>query len=266
MRASSTETRGLGNVGRRLLAGAAPFLLLLGLWQLATSLALVQPFFLPEPGSVVAAIVDGLTSGQLLEDLGASTRRVLIGYVVACALAVPLGVLLGRRKSFRTFFEPFNNFVRYTPLPAFLPLIVLWVGIGEANPITVIFLGVFWTLVVMVADAVNGVPEELVEMARTLGLDDWSCIVSVVLPGALPGVFDALRVSAGLAWSSLVLAEIVGSNIGIGHMLMEAQRFLRTDKVLAGVIVVGFIGLLMDKFFSVFYRRLFHWTERARGA
>lgn len=256
---------GAGRTLARFFLGAAPFLFLLALWQLVTSLALVQPFFLPNPESVLAAILDGLSNGPLLNDLGASTRRVLIGYVIACTLAVPLGVVLGRREYFRIFFEPFNNFVRYTPLPAFIPLIVLWVGIGEANPITVIFLGVFWTLVIMVADAVKRVPEELVEMARTLGLGDWNCIASVVIPSAMPGIFNALRISAGLAWSSLVLAEIVGSNTGLGHMIMEAQRFLRTDKVLAGVLIVGFLGLMIDKLFDVFYNHLFHWTNRVNG-
>lgn len=249
---------------KKALLGASPFVFLIFVWHLVSTNGLVEPYFLPEPSQVLQAFYDQITQGTLWPDLKASFYRVTVGYLLAVLAGVPVGIALGGYKPFRSFFEPFNNFVRYTPLPAFIPLIVLWVGIGDANPITVIFLGVFWSLVVLVGDSVSNIPIQHIELARTMGFSRISCLFHVVLPHSLPGIYDALRVGAGWAWSSLVLAEIVGANTGIGHMLMESQRFLKTANVIGGIILVGLLGLLIDYLFSWGYSPLFPWTERAR--
>lgn len=256
----------LGNRAKSSLLGISPFIIVVIVWQIATSSGLIKPYFLPRPMEVLLVLYDHVIRGTLWSDMLSSFYRVIVGYALAVVVGVPIGIALGEFRRFRSFFESFNNFVRYTPLPAFIPLVVLWVGIGDANPITVIFLGVFWSLIVLVGDSVSNVPIQHIELARTLGLSKLKCLLHVVLPFSFPGIYDAMRVGAGWAWSSLVLAEIVGSNTGIGHMLMESQRFLKTANVISGIILVGLLGLTVDQLFAWGYTRLFPWTERARQA
>ncbi len=249
---------------RNLALGVLPFGILLVAWAVVSHFGWVKSYFLPSPLSVITGTYHLVVSGGLWTDLKDSIFRIVLGYLLALSLGIPVGIALGVFAPFRAFFEPFNNFVRYTPLPAFIPLIVLWVGIGDANPITLIFLSVFWSLVVLVGDSVSNVPQQYLEMARSLGLGRVRCLLRVTLPGAMPGVYDGLRVSAGWAWSSVILAEMVGANSGLGHLLMESQRFLKTENVIAGIILVGIFGLMTDAFFSVGYDILFPWTERVR--
>jgi NitT/TauT family transport system permease protein len=172
--------------------------------------------------------------------------------------------LVGSFRPFEAFIEPLNDFIRYTPLPAFIPLVILWFGIGNLNQITIIFLGVFWSLIVMVADAVASVPRELLETSYTLGTSKKNILLFVVVPHALPGIYDSLRVAIGWAWSSLILAEIVGANTGIGHVITESQRFLKTANVISGIILVGLLGLVLDYLFKAFYKPLFPWAEKSK--
>lgn len=249
---------------REFLLGILPFLVILAVWSVVTSRGLVREFFLPTPAAVLDAITGRIANGSMWADLRVSFGRVSAGYLLAALAGIPVGIALGYSRIFRAVFEPLNNFIRYTPLPAFVPLVVLWVGIGDGNAVTLVFLGVFWTFSILVGDAVASVPAQYIESARTLGYNQTECLFQVVLPFSSPGIYDALRIGAGWAWSSLVLAEIVGANSGLGHMLMEAQRFLRTADVVAGILIVGLLGLLTDQLFIWGYPRLFGWTERAQ--
>lgn len=244
--------------------GAIPFIAILLVWQLVTSMGWVKPFFLPSPWEVIQSLTERSASGALQADLWKSFVRVGIGYFLAALLGIPIGIALGTSGLLRSLGEPLNNFVRYTPLPAFVPLVILWVGLGDGNAITLVFLGAFWSLIVLVADAVSSVPHYYTEAARTLGLGRFQCLRRVVIPNAMPGIYDALRLSFGLAWASLVLAEVAGANVGLGHMLMEAQRFLKTATVLGGVLLVGILGMIADLLFAWGYKHLFPWTERVR--
>jgi len=245
------------------IAGSLVFVVTLVLWQLVTSLGLVKPCFLPAPTAVFQAVVGLFRDHGLLADLRASFYRGSVGYALAVALAVPIGILMGSFHSIEALLEPFNDFVRYTPLPAFIPLVILWLGFGDISQITIIFLGVFWSMIVMVADAVSNVPKALMDTANTLGISRPRILLFVVLPNASPGIYDAMRVAIGWAWSSLILAEIVGANTGLGHMIVESQRFLRTANVIGGIILVGVLGLGLDYLFKAFYGRLFPWTEKS---
>jgi len=246
------------------LLGSCAFLVILFAWYSVTSTGLIKEFFLPSPLSVGRSLIDLFAEHGFWKDCQASFYRITIGYLLAVCLAVPLGILMGSFHICEAFLEPLNNFVRYTPLPAFIPLIVLWCGIGDVNQITVIFLGVFFSLLVMVADSVSNMPKELLETAYTLGIKRKKVLLFVILPNSLPGIYDSLRVAIGWAWSSLIMAEVVGANTGIGHMIMESQRFLRTANVMAGILVVGLLGILLDYLFKAFYPLLFRWTEKSR--
>ena len=248
---------------RNFALGASGFLLPLIAWETVAASGLIRTVFLPSVGDVVRATWDLFVNYDLLSDFRASFLRVTVGYLLAVIIAVPIGVLVGAFGSFRALIEPVNGFVRYTPLPAFIPLIVLWVGIGELNKITIIFLGVFWSLITMVSDVVAETPRTYVETAKTLGVGKWAIVSTVVLPSSLPGIVKALRVAIGWAWSSLILAEVVGANEGLGHMIVESQRFLKTPNVVAGIVLVGLVGLLLDLLLRLVQRPLFPWIERS---
>lgn len=247
-----------------LLLASFSFIFVLGLWQIMSSLNVVKEFFLPSPMKVLKATFDLFTEYKFLVDVKYSFYRVTVGYLLAAILAIPLGVLVGSFRFFEALIEPMNDFIRYTPLPAFIPLVILWVGIGNLNQITIIFLGVFWSLIVMVADAIANVPKEILETSFTLGTSRFRILLYVILPYALPGIYDSLRVAIGWAWSSLILAEIVGANSGIGHMIMESQRFLKTANVISGIIIVGIFGLFLDYLFKTFFKPLFPWAEKSK--
>ncbi len=242
--------------------GSVAFIGTIVVWHLITSLDLIKPYFLPSPTEIIKAAFLLFQDGVFWHGVKDSFYRVTVGYLLAVILAVPLGILVGSFKTIEALIEPMNNFIRYTPLPAFIPLIILWVGLGDLNQITVIFFGVFWSLIVMVADASASVPKELIDTAYTLGLKRREILSKVVFPYSLPGIYDSLRVAIGWAWSSLILAEVVGANTGIGHMIMESQRFLKTANVIFGIILVGILGVLLDYLFKMFYPILFKWSEK----
>ena len=242
--------------------GSFAFVGVVLLWHLVSNSGLIQRYFLPAPSEIVSAAFLLFEDKGFWEGVQDSFFRVTVGYALAVVLAVPVGVLVGSFKVVEAIIEPLNNFIRYTPLPAFIPLIILWVGLGDMNQITVIFLGVFWTLIVMVADAAANVPRDLIDTAYTLGLNRLQIIRRVIFPHALPDIYDSLRVAIGWAWSSLILAEVVGANTGIGHMIMESQRFLKTSNVIFGIVLVGGLGVLLDYFFKALYPILFKWSEK----
>jgi NitT/TauT family transport system permease protein len=254
-------------ISRRLYltAGLLSFLLVLGIWSVLSYGNLVEGYFLPPPHTVLLASVELFTKYHLVADITASFYRVSLGFLLAAAIAVPLGILMGTFKLAEAFVEPLNDFIRYMPVPAFIPLTILWIGIGDSAQIALIFIGTFFQLTVMVADIVAHVPKEFLETSYILGYSKFRVLTRVILPYSLPGIFDALRVGIGWAWSYLILAEVVAASVGLGHMIMESQRYLRTANVIAGIIIIGIIGLLIDYAFKVSYRFLFRWSEKEVG-
>lgn len=253
-----------GAIPRRLylLAGTVSFAVIFVLWCLLSYGKLVEPYFLPPPHLVLLAGAELFSRYDLIADITASFMRVSVSFLLAAMLAVPLGVLMGTFRLVEAFVEPVNDFIRYMPVPAFIPIIILWIGIGDAAQIALIFVGTFFQLTLMVADVVAHVPKEFLETSYTLGYSKPHVIRYVILPASLPGIFDALRVGSGWAWSYLILAEIIAASVGLGHMIMESQRYLRTANVFAGIIIIGVIGLLLDYAFKLAYGFLFRWSEK----
>jgi NitT/TauT family transport system permease protein len=190
---------------------------------------------------------------------------VLGGFLIAALLALPLGVLMGAYKPIEAFFEPFVSFARYLPASAFIPLLILWVGIGEAQKLSVIFIGSFFQLVLMIAVTVGNTRRDLVEAAYTLGVKDASLIRRVLIPGAAPEIAETLRMVLGWAWTYVIVAELIGASSGIGHMITDSQALLATDQIIFGIIVIGLIGLCSDLFFKVVNRKLFPWAQLGRS-
>lgn len=241
---------------------AAAFALLLGLWCGLAYSGLVSDMFLPSPVATWQRLLAWYASGELGVDMAISVYRVSAAFMTAALIAVPLGLFIGTFRPVQAFFEPLVEFARYMPAVAFVPLILLWVGIGEGAKITVIWIGTFFQMVLMVSDDVRRVPMTQVEAAQTLGADRRELLTLVVLRSALPGIVDTLRVTLGWAWTYLVVAELVAANSGLGYAILKAQRFLQTDKIFVGILLIGLLGLVMDQAFRLLHRRAFPWLHR----
>lgn len=230
------------------------------LWGLVSYSGYIQPFFVPTPTAVLETLRAEMTTGNLWEHIAVSCFRATLGFLLAALLAYPVGAFMGISKIFANLMEPFNDLIRYMPVPAFIPLLILWFGVGLTTQISVIFIGTFFQLTIMVQDAFASVQREYLETGRSLSFSKTEMLRSVYMPASLPQVYDALRVTVGWAWSYLILAEIVGASRGLGFMIVEAQRFLRTPKVIAGIIIIGSIGLFTDLILRKLKRFVVPWT------
>jgi NitT/TauT family transport system permease protein len=250
--------------GTRVVLGISFFVLFVAVWAAATFGGFVSPTFLANPLQMLQGGYTLLTEMGFAKDIGMTVWRVLGGFVIAAALALPLGVLMGAYKPVEAFFEPFVSFARYLPASAFIPLLILWVGIGEAQKLSVIFIGSFFQLVLMVAVTVGNTRRDLVEAAYTLGSSDSSLVKRVLIPGAAPEIAETLRMVLGWAWTYVIVAELIGASSGIGHMITDSQALLATDQIIFGIIVIGLIGLASDLLFKWANRRLFPWAQLGR--
>jgi NitT/TauT family transport system permease protein len=247
--------------GTRVVLGVAFFVLFFLAWAAVTFGGLVPKTFLADPVQMVRSGWTLLADHGFLRDIGMTVWRVLGGFVIAAALAVPLGVLMGAYKPVEAFFEPFVSFARYLPASAFIPLLILWAGIGEAQKLAVIFIGSFFQLVLMIAVSVGNTRRDLVEAAYTLGALDAGIVKRVLLPSSAPEIAETLRMVLGWAWTYVIVAELIGASSGIGHMITDSQSLLATDQIIFGIIVIGLIGLVTDFAFKAFNRKLFPWAR-----
>jgi NitT/TauT family transport system permease protein len=248
----------------RVVLGVSFFVLFFAVWAIATFGGFVSKIFLADPLAMIRSGWDLLINQGFLKDIGMTVSRVLGGFLIATALAVPLGIAMGAYKPIESFFEPFVSFARYLPASAFIPLLILWAGIGEAQKLSVIFIGSFFQLVLMIAVIVGNTRRDLVEAAYTLGSSDTSLIKRVLLPGAAPEIAETLRMVLGWAWTYVIVAELIGASSGIGHMITDSQALLATDQIIFGIIVIGLIGLVSDLLFKWGNRSLFPWAQLGR--
>ena len=224
----------------------ASVLVPLALWWLVARSALVNPKFLPSPPDVVAAFGRLWEKGFVLDDLQASLFRVGTGFILASVLSVPLGISMGAFASVRSLLEPIMGIVRYMPAPAFIPLLIIYMGLDEAPKIALIFIGVIFYNTLMIMDAVKFVPKHLLEATYTLGGSRWQTLMQVITPYVLPNILDTFRINMAGAWNLVVVAELIAANEGLGKRIAMAQRFFRTDEIFAYLIILGVIGFLAD--------------------
>jgi len=244
----------------RLVLAVAFFAAFLAIWFLITWAEWVPPHFLASPARTLRSGIDLFASQGFLEDIGMTVWRVVGGFALAAIVAVPLGILMGAYKPIEAFFEPFISFARYMPASAFIPLLILWLGIGEGQKLSIIFIGCFFQLTLMVAMIVGSTRRDLVEAAYTLGAKDSGIIRRVLLPGAAPDIAEALRQVLGLGWTYVILAELIGASTGIGHMITDSQALMATDNIIAGIVVIGLVGLASDLLFKKANQLLFPWS------
>ncbi|MCP2731582.1 ABC transporter permease [Limnofasciculus baicalensis] len=244
-----------------LLVGIALIVPLL-LWTAISSLNLVPPIFLPTPAAVMNAGIKMFAEDNLTLDVIVSSTRVLAGFIVAGIIGVPMGLAMGTFYSLDSLFAPIVGTVRYMPVTGFVPLIVIWLGLEEPSKILIIMLGVVLYNAIMVADAVKFIPNEMINVAYTLGATRRDVVFKVIIPGAFPSILDTLRVNISGAWNFLVIAELVASQNGLGFKIIQAQRFLQTDKVLFCIALIGVIGLVIDYGLKWISQRLTPWADQ----
>ncbi len=245
----------------RVALGVAFFVLFVAAWSFATFGGFVSKTFLADPLTMLRSGWTLLANLGFGWDIGWTVWRVVGGFLIAAVLALPLGVAMGAYKPIEAFFEPFVSFARYLPASAFIPLLILWAGIGEAQKLSLIFIGSFFQLVLMIAVAVGNTRRDLVEAAYTLGSTDSSIVRRVLLPSAAPAIAETLRLVLGWAWTYVIVAELIGASSGIGHMITDSQALLNTGQIIFGIILIGIIGLVSDLGFKRANRALFRWSE-----
>ncbi|KZM50020.1 ABC transporter permease [Labrenzia sp. OB1] len=236
------------------------FLAILCLWCLLTYGGFTPPDFLATPAEVLSAATKRIGDLSLFHHMGSSLTVILSGFLLASVLAVPIGILMGSFKAIQAVLEPITGFMRYIPVSALIPLLILWVGIGIEQKIMVIFLGTFFQQLILISDVSARVSKDLIDCAYTLGARRGQVVRSILLPACMPGVMDNLRVTMGWAWTYLVVAELVAANSGLGYMILNAMRGLFTDVILLGVFTIGILGLLTDFLFKWLRHRLLPWS------
>ena len=239
------------------------FLLIFLVWIILTEGGFVNDKFLPKPIDTFNIGIQLFTENNFLGDIGITTYRVLMGFVISAVIAVPLGILIGVYPPIEAFFEPFMSFVRYLPVTAFIPLFILWIGIDETEKIAVIIMGSFPQLLLMIAGDTRKVKHDLVEVSYTLGTNKLNVVWKVVFPAAMPYIMDSLRMVLGWAWTYVTVAEMIAASSGIGYMILQSQRMLSVGKIFVGILTIGAIGLVFDCCFKALSKKLFPWFSKA---
>ncbi len=220
---------------------------------------LVSPRFLPNPWEVVKALYVMLVDQSFLEDIWISVARVWGAFLMSAIMAIPIGIWMSSYRIVGMLMEPIVDFIRYLPVPALVPLLIIWFGIGESSKIAVLWMGTFFQLVLLIADDTKRVPKEYIETGFTVGARPRQITWDIVLRSMLPKIVDNLRITLGWCWTYIIIAEIVASNAGIGHAIWSARRFVKTPEVMAGILTVGVIGLLTDQVIRYAHRRWFRY-------
>jgi NitT/TauT family transport system permease protein len=250
-----------GHVGARteIIVGTIAAAAIVALWEAVARAGLVAPQFLPSPSQVVSAMWRMVSEQDLLWHAMISTLRVWAAFLLAAAMAVPIGILMSSYRIVGASLEPAIDFIRYLPVPALVPLSIIWFGVGESTKIFLLWLGTFFQLVLLVADDMRRVPHEYAEIAFTLGAKPRQVLTDVALRAMGPSLVDNLRITLGWCWTYLVIAEIVAADSGLGYVIWSARRYVKTPEVMAGVIVIGLIGLVTDQLLRTLHRRMFRY-------
>ena len=252
--------------GRSTLISVASMTGLFALWWLATHFRWLPPLFLPTPEIVFTRLYESamgqLTDAPLATHFGWSMFRVFTAFLAACLTAIPIGIAMGVSRIARGVFDPPIEFYRPLPPLAYLPLIVIWFGIDEMSKVLLIYLACFAPLAMSARAGVRSVSQEQIQAAYSMGASKWQVIAHVIIPGAMPEILTAMRISIGFGWTTLVAAEMVAATHGLGQMVLNASNFLRTDIVIMGIVVIGAIAYLFDLLMRYVERLVVPWKGK----
>jgi len=229
------------------------------LWEAAVRTGWLNETYCPSPSTIVATLWRMVTQEHFLTDIAISNARVWGAFLLSAAMAIPLGILMSSYRSLGAALEPIVDFIRYLPVPALVPLSIIWFGVGEETKLFLLWLGTFFQLILLVIDDMNRVPQEYIEVAATVGAQAPQILRDVALRAMLPSLLNNLRITLGWCWTYLILAEIVAADDGIGFVIWSARRFMRTPEVMAGVVAIGLIGLVTDQLLRLLHRRAFRY-------
>lgn len=260
------ETYGVPGQGDTRLLSAISILGIIFVWWLFTYMGWVKPLFLPSPGAVLGKFADvwnnGFTNTSFLSHVGISAARVFGAFLLACAIGIPLGIAMGMSPFVRGIFDPPLEFYRPIPPLAYLPLMIIWFGIGETSKVLLIFLSVLAPVALGARSGVKSAAIEQIHAAYSFGASRWQVMVQVILPSALPEILTAMRIGIGFGWTTLVAAEMVAATQGLGYMVLSASQFLQTSTVIMGIIVIAIIAYAFDLLMRFVERKLVPWKGR----
>lgn len=248
-----------------LLISAVSVLFVLALWYLSTERGWVSPVFLPKPGRVVAEAVASFASGQLLTDIWMSTQRVLLGFMLAGAVAIPLGIVMAVWEPAKAAMDPFVSLLRPLPSITWIPLTMLWLGIGEGQKVAIVFMGSWIYILLYTIESTKRVDPMLIRAARNLGASDLHVMVHVILPGALPGIIAGLKVTLAISWSCVLSAEMIAAQNGLGALIWQGKDWGNLALVLVGMLCISIVVLLADKLANMLERLLLPWERHQRS-
>ncbi len=238
----------------------------LALWWIATNSGWIKPLFLPSPQAVWAQVLevsrDGFADASLLTHIGWSALRVFGAFLLAVLTAIPVGILMGVNRVARGVFDPLVEFYRPLPPLAYLPLVVIWMGIGEGSKVLLIYLAMFAPLALSARAGVKSVAIEQIHAAYSMGASRGQVLKYVIMPAALPEILTGMRIAIGFGWTTLVAAEMVAATAGLGFMVLTASKFMATDVVIMGILVIGLLALLFDLGMRWLERKLVPWKGR----
>lgn len=236
-------------------------ILILVLWIIATNLELFSSAILPSISTVFDSLKSQLISGQLIKDIGISLLRVLEGYLIAAILGVSLGVIMGISDKINNFFFLTFSAMRQIPMLAWIPLIVLWFGIGESSKIIVIVLAAFFPVLLNTMNGIKRADKKLIEVGNMYNLSNWKLFAKIYFPSALPSIFVGLKLGLGISWMAVVGAEIIASSSGIGYRMNDARSLMQPEVVFVGMIVIALIGIIMDQLLTRISKKITPWEN-----
>ena len=260
------ETYGVPGQGDTLLLSLTSIAGIIFVWWLVTAMGWVKPLFLPSPGAVLRKFADvwtnGFTNTSLMEHAGVSAARVFGAFILACMVGIPLGLAMGMSPFVRGVFDPPLEFYRPIPPLAYLPLMIIWFGIGETSKVLLIFLSVLAPVALGARSGVKSAAIEQIHAAYSFGASRWQVMRHVILPSALPEILTAMRIGIGFGWTTLVAAEMVAATKGLGYMVLTASQFLQTSTVIMGIIVIAAIAYGFDLLMRFVERKVVPWKGR----
>jgi len=250
--------------GERVLIGAASLSTVIIIYTVISNLPWMNPVLLPPPQDIIATAITKFADGTLQGAIWASLTRILIGYTIGTTLAIIVGSLMGWFRYVEYVFDPIIECMRPVPPLAYIPLIILWIGIGEESRILVLVMTSFLVCIVNAYSGMKQAPKVYVEAARTLGASEATIFYKVAIPFAVPYIFAGMRVGMAASWATLVAAELVAAQSGLGYMLQSGRRFFDTSLVMVGIFFIGLLAFIMDRVFRKVQERMSRWEEVLR--
>ena len=231
------------------------------LWAAVTGAGLVNSYLLPSPQKVFGTFLDLAAKGLFFKNLAVSLMRVLVGFFATVVFAIPLAIIVALNRKIYDYLEPMLEFIRHIPPISLIPLLILWMGIGEAPKITIIILATFFPVFLNTVSGIMNADVKLREVGTVFNLTDWDILARITLPQALPSIMVGLQLGLGYSWRSLIGAELIAASTGIGYMIIEAEQLSRPDIIIVGILAIGILGYAVDYFFLKLTNKLIKWDR-----